>query len=385
MPESDNPILLQIAGAYVKNDAYPNVAYRIAALAEHPYILTQEICCSLLAHAERPEELIRTSGNPVKFLICHLLVFARFLFQRRPKYVYTPYPAIFFQFLVSLLPGRLRPELTIIDAFISIYDTVVLDRRLIKERTWLAKLIFKIERRAFNSVETVLVDTGCNRDYYARLFNIPPDKFVPVSLATDEHSFRPAPYVIDNNKPCQILFIGTLIPLHGIQTIIAAIRQLNMHRDLNFHIIGDGQDAAYVHEFASGNPPRFHWSRDWYNSAKLNSAILDADICLGIFGSTPKTQRVCPYKIYHYSRVGRPVITARTEWTESITNNGIELPFLLVDCNQAEQLADAILSLAQSPAMRLSLADKSREFYRNQLAVTESTGIIYNLLRNKSI
>ena len=381
MPESDNPVPLRITGAYAKNDAYPNVSCRITALKEHPYILAQEINCNLLANGERSGKLIRTSGNPVLFLICHLLVFTRFLFSRRPKNVYIPYPAIFFQFLISLLPNKMKPEFTILDAFISIYDTVVIDRRLIKQGTWLARLLFKIEQRAFSTAGKVLVDTSCNREYYASLFNIPPDKFVPVPLATDEHAFRPAPYMITRNKSIRILFIGTLIPLHGIQTIIRAINQLNEHHDLDFHIIGDGQDAGFVQAHAAGNPHHFQWSRDWHNSTKLNSAITDADICLGIFGSTSKTQRVCPYKIYHYARVGRPVITARTEWTESIIQSGIEMPFLLVECNESEQLADSILSLARSPDMRLSLADKSQNFYRHHLAVKESTGKLYSLLK----
>lgn len=375
-------MLLQIAGAYIKSEAYPNVLYRIRSLTEHPRILIKELHCSLLKNVKRPDNKLRTSGNPLQFVLCHFLVLVKFLFHRRHKIIYLPYPAIFFQYLVSLLPKRMRPEVTIIDAFISIYDTVVMDRRILAEDTWLAKLLFIIEHRAFNSADYILVDTGCNRDYYARMYNLNRDKFIPVPLATDERTFRPTPYTAGKNEYCQILFIGTLIPLHGIQTIITAIKQLNNNHNLAFHIIGDGQDAAFIQDYAAMNPERFRWSRDWYSSARLNSAIINADICLGIFGSTPKTQRVCPYKIYHYARVGRPIITAKTEWTDSIVKSGAENPFLLVDSNNPGQLAENILSLAHSPAMRLALADKSREFYENQLSVSASTRTFYNLLTN---
>jgi glycosyltransferase involved in cell wall biosynthesis len=373
-------ISLLIAGVYTKSEAYPNVVYRIHSLIEHSHILVKEINCGLLN--KNNNEQIRTAKNPILFFICHTSVYLKVIFHHNEQYLYIPYPSIFLQTLISLLPKILKPEFIIIDAFISLYDTIVIDRKLISKKNWLAKLIYIIEHRAFTTANYVIVDTICNRNYYSTLYHLPLSKFIPIELATDEINFKPLLYKAENHEMCQILFIGTLIPLHGIQIIIKAIKILEQHKNLQFKIIGDGQDASYIENYLKSNPDNLIWQRNWHSSEMLSSEIAKADICLGIFGTTPKTQRVCPYKIYHYSRIGRSVITAKTEWTNLISADEDKIPFMLVNSNDPEDLADKILDLANSPTKRLSLANKSQTFYVNHLSVMSSTNKLIELFKN---
>ena len=374
-----------IAGAYRKSEAYPNVLYRIRSLIAHPHALVKEINCSLLTTNHQNKNGARTSKNPVLLFICHIAVYVKIILHCDAKRLYVPYPSIFLQFAISLLPRILRPDVIILDAFISLYDTIVLDRDFIRKESWLAKLLFSVERRAFNTADHVIVDTEINRYYYSKLYALPLKKFVPIPLATDETIFKPTPYTPKKDNTCRVLFIGTLIPLHGIRTIIAAIDALEEHQNISFHIIGNGQDDNYLSEYASKNPVNFTWTIDWCSSEMLYLEIAKSDICLGIFGSTPKTQRVCPYKIYHYARVGRAIITAKTEWTDSISANGIEMPFMLVDANDPDQLADKILQLTHSPKMRLSLANKSKEYYMHELLTAKSTEKLLELFEEELI
>ena len=297
IPNLDSPLSLLIAGAYIKSEAYPNVLFRIRSLTEHTKIQVEEINCGLLLEKTKRGDRIRTVRNPVRIIICHIFTFVRLMSHRKRKNIYIPYPAIFFQFLISLLPSRFKPEFIAIDAFVSIYDTVVMDRKLINKDSRLAKYLLYIECRAFMSADFVIVDTSCNRDYYSRLFNLSQDRFIPIPLAIDEVIFQPTSYTAHNNN-CHVLFVGTMVPLHGIQTIISAIRLLSGQRGISFLIIGDGQDYSVVSEYSSTNPENFKWIGNWCHSKNLYEEISEADICLGIFGSTPKTQRVCPYKIY---------------------------------------------------------------------------------------
>jgi glycosyltransferase involved in cell wall biosynthesis len=382
-PKSRTSLL--IAGAYRKSEAYPNVLYRIRSLMAHPHALVKEINCSLLATNHQNKNGAQTSKNPVLLFICHIAVYVKIILHCDAKRLYVPYPSIFLQFAISLLPKILRPDFIILDAFISLYDTIVLDRDLVRKESWLAKLLFSVERRAFNTADHVIVDTEINRCYYSKLYALPLKKFVPIPLATDETIFKPTPYIAKKDNTCRVLFIGTLIPLHGIRTIIAAIDTLKEHQNISFHIIGNGQDDTYLSEYASKNPVNFTWTIDWCSSEILYSEIAKSDICLGIFGSTLKTQRVCPYKIYHYARVGRAIITAKTEWTNSINTDEIEMPFILVDANDSDQLADQILQLACAPEMRLCLANKSREFYLHQLSIEKSTEKLVKLFEEALI
>lgn len=377
MTKSGSSKTIFITGAYIKSDAYQNVKYRISALANHPDISIKEISCNFLNTDNR----IRT--NKIKLLICHVISLFKIIFIIKNKNLYIPYPAIFFQYMLSYLPRIIKPKLTIIDGFISLYDTAVIDRQITDPNLWKSKLLYKVEKRVFESADYIIVDTEINREYYADLFHISPDKFVPIPLATNEIDFQAATYTPNNTSSCRVLFIGTLIPLHGIDTIIKTIEILKEYKNISFHIIGDGQDAKYVEDYISNNSKNLTWKRDWCTSQELNLEIAKSDICLGIFGSTLKAQRVCPYKIYHYSRVGRAIITSKTEWTDSIETNENKLPFALIDSNNATQLADKILKLAHAPDDRESLAIKSQEYYLQHLSVNKSTQQLVELFKQE--
>tara|TARA_R110002094_G_scaffold210511_1_gene180923 strand:- start:14 stop:583 length:570 start_codon:yes stop_codon:yes gene_type:complete len=186
MSNLKTPTAILVAGTYKKSEAYPNVLFRIQSLIQHPHIIVKEINCRFLAKKHKNNNNVRAFNNPFRLFLCHIIVFVRIILHCRAKRLYIPYPSIFLQYSISLLPKTLRPDFIILDAFISLYDAIVLDRELIRKESWSAKLIFSIERRAFNTADHVIVDTKNNADYYSSLFNLSLEKFVPIPLATDE-------------------------------------------------------------------------------------------------------------------------------------------------------------------------------------------------------
>lgn len=367
MNNSCHKIKLLVAGSYIKSDAYQNVKYRIASLEKHPDVSIEEITCGYLTKNDRVQ------SNKAKLFICHIISFLKLIFKCNNKILYIPYPAVFFQFILSFLPNFIRPKLIVIDVFISLYDTAIIDRQLADSNSIKSKIIYYIEKRAFNSSDYIVVDTDMNQQYYAELFKISKNKFAPIPLATNEIDFQESEYTPDNTAQCRILFIGTLIPLHGIDTIIEAARILKENRQIHFHIIGDGQDSDYVKNYIKENPGNLSWNRNWHSSKELNQEISKSDICLGIFGSSQKTQRVCPYKIYHYARVGRAIITANTKWTSNIRGYDNAMPFMLTDVNNPDQLANRVLQLTQSVELRIKFAIKSKDYYVENFTVDSST------------
>jgi glycosyltransferase involved in cell wall biosynthesis len=298
----------------------------------------------------------------------HVLVMARSLMLRpKPERALVPYPAPILLYVWSLMPRSLRPRRIVADAFISLYDTVVNDRGLLRPADWRAKLLWRIERRAYGVADTVVVDTSQNAAFYASLFGLPRELFVPVPLATNEHDFVPTstPARCDT---CNVLFIGTLIPLHGISVIVDAARLLAGRKDIRFTIVGTGQDANVMESALSDGVTNITWERDWKASAQLAAHIAQADICLGIFGSGSKAQRVCPYKVYAYASMGRPVMTARTAWLDQAVEEFGEVPFVDVPAADASALASGIVRLADDEVLRGEMAGRAREFYDAMLA-----------------
>lgn len=366
---------LLVAGVHQSTDAYPNTLYRVRQLRSQ--LGAHEVNFPMWS---TPTGGWQSTRSPVRTLCraitSHLQIAWTVWRGSRYDYVYIPYPAPLVALLLSLLPHR--PHHMVLDGFISLYDTVINDRKLRSPNTLLSRLLFAMERHAFAKADLVLVDTQQNADFYAKLFRLSPARFVALPLATNEENYVPTPYQPVAGR-CRVLFIGTLVPLHGISTLIEAVRRLVSRQDIEFRIVGDGAGAPALQSGAAGLA-NVTWRRGWYTAEELAHEIKEADICLGIFGDTDKTQRVCPYKLYSYASIGRATITGYTDWLQSIITPEEYPPFLGVPVNDPVALADAIVSLADDPGERTRLADSARDFYTTRLSNATSLQMLERLL-----
>ena len=97
-----------------------------------------------------------------------------------------------------------------------------------------------------------------------------------------------------------------------------------------------------------------------------------ADLCLGVFGATPKAARVVPHKVYTALAAGRPVLTADTPAVRELLRPGEEvwtmppgdpdaLPLARVEADQEDTLQaieqfKKALTLGDSPYTREKLS-----------------------------
>ena len=365
-PPLPTPIPLTVVGVYNACEAYPNTLYALSGLRRDFDV--KEINIKFL-----PKEggAIRAPGGRLskiwRFVSAHIRVMTRaFVLRPRPAHVFVPYPSPMLLYLWSLAPSGFKPGRIVADAFISLYDTVVNDRGLLRANDWRAKLLWHIERRAYGFADAVVVDTSQNADFYASLFRLPRELFVPIPLATNECDFTLASASTDRDA-CEVLFIGTLIPLHGISAIIDAARLLESNKTIRFTIIGTGQQADILESALRNGATNISWERNWKTPAELAAYIAEADICLGIFDSGLKAQRVCPYKVYAYASMGKAIVTARTAWLEQAAEDFGEMPFVGVRMADASAIADEIVRLADDKALRSEMADRARRFYDGML------------------
>jgi glycosyltransferase involved in cell wall biosynthesis len=173
-----------------------------------------------------------------------------------------------------------------------------------------------------------------------------------------------------SSKTVNVLFVGTLVPLHGIETILQAITLLQGDKNIEFTIIGDGQDGRFVEEYLKEYPDSITWIKTWQSSSEIAKYIYGTDICLGIFGEGAKAQRVCPYKIYSYAMCGRAIITGETDWTRSLLTAQY---FETIPVGSGELLALAIKELAGNETKRDFLAGSAAKFYEQSLSNTKAS------------
>jgi glycosyltransferase involved in cell wall biosynthesis len=205
------------------------------------------------------------------------------------------------------------------------------------------------------------------------LFDLPESKVKAIPLSTDEDHFKPIPYRPEAGIT-RVLFVGTLVPLHGIKTILGAATLLSDRPDIHFKLIGGGHEAPVVESWLQTSKVTLEWEREWQPSEKIAEEISRADICLGIFGSGNKAHRVCPFKIYAYASMGRPIITGDTDWLQETGKQLGWEPFASVPVSDPAALAAKIVQLIESPSERIRIAENARKFYEKRLSNEAALG-----------
>jgi len=205
--------------------------------------------------------------------------------------------------------AKVRGVPVVWDAFLSLYNTVVEDRRMISARNPLAYLLWLWEWTACRAAGYVVLDTGIHADYFVETFHVPKSKTAAVFVGAEPEAF-PVPSKRSSNVKTvpMVLFYGQFIPLHGIETIIHAAHAAR-EETIDWVIIGSGQEAAHIKALIDVDPiPRLKWI-PWVNYAELSHWILRSTVCLGIFGDTDKASRVIPNKVFQILMSGKPLVT----------------------------------------------------------------------------
>jgi glycosyltransferase involved in cell wall biosynthesis len=350
-------VLLRIAGVFSDHAGYPNVMHRLSDLYAAPEFDIDEVTAPWPGRGPA-----HVGGGAVSMLAFSLVlcwrqmsVMLRWMTRPRAQAIYLPYPALISAWWLSWLPKRTKPPI-IIDAFISWYDTVVKDRKLLAPDSFLARVLWLVEARAYRAASLILVDTHQNAALLAENFGLPTQRVQALRLAIDESMFAPTPYIA-NASTVKVLFVGTFVPLQGVEFIAAAIRELCAKPSLQFEIIGDGQMSSTFEQALGENALKnITWSREWQSSAAIFDAINTADICLGIFGAGDKADRVWPFKNYLYMRVGRALITGDTTEANHLDSLLPSPCFITVPRADAKALANAILALSLDSHLRGTLA-----------------------------
>lgn len=251
---------------------------------------------------------------------------------------------------VMLLARILTRKPIIFDAFTSHYEGYVQDRKKVRPGSIGARWYRWLDRSACVAATVCLTDTDAHGDFYAEEFGLPREKFRRVFVGADPDAF---PANGSRSEPFKVHFHGHYIPLQGADVVVRAAALLNRH-GVRVRMIGHGQmydacrrlaaelDAANI-DFI-GNVP----------FTELVRSMEESHICLGIFGTTPKAQRVIPNKVYEALAAGRAVITADSPAARELLTDGRDA--LLIPAGDAQALADAILRLKNDSALRGRLA-----------------------------
>ncbi len=245
----------------------------------------------------------------------------------------------------------------IFDAFVSMYDSTVFDRKSIKEHSLKAKYFWFIDWLACVLADKVILDTNEHIKYFVSEFGVKKEKFERIFVGSFAETFALPKNVKKNNKFI-ISFYGFLIPLQGIKYVLESADILKNNKDIRFNIIGTKIKSKYKDkEFSNVN------FLDDLPYRELIELMNFSDICLGIFGDTGKTQRVIPNKVYDCAALKKPVITADTPAIRELFS---ENDLMFIPAANSKKLSEAVLSLKNNPEKMEKLAENSyNKFIQN--------------------
>jgi len=295
-------------------------------------------------------------GGKVRFALrlvwAELRVAWAVLTSRRVDVVVVLFPGQADAVVAGVL-ARLRRTPVVLDWFISLADTMVTDRGLVARRGVTAGVLSWVDRLAARLATVVITDTPEGARFVAGSTGVDPAKVVTLPIRPDPAVFRPAAPGVEP-VPGRVLFYGTFIPLHGVDTIVSAAAHPSC-ADLEVRVLGDGQERARIEEAAraAGAPVVFC---DPVEEHQLPAEIAAAELCLGIFGTTAKAARVVPNKVLECLAVGRPVITADTPAVADLGEAVVRVP-----AGDPAALAEALAALHADAAGRARLAARGPE------------------------
>ncbi|HXZ57230.1 MAG TPA: glycosyltransferase [Gaiellaceae bacterium] len=271
-------------------------------------------------------------------------------------------PAADFDVLLVGYPGHLdlaaarhaaggRP--VVFNPLVSLTDTFVSDRRRFQPGSLPARALAAIDRSALRAADLTVADTQANAAYLAELGGLPPDRIDHCLVGAEERLFRPG---WSPQEPFTFLFVGKLIPLHGLETILAAAREAP---ELRIRLVGSGQ----LEPLLEARPPNVEWVR-WVEYDQLPGELHGAGAALGIFGVSDKAQRVIPNKAFHALACGTPLVTADTPAARELLVH--DESALLVPPGDPKALVTALRRLAGDPALTRRLAEGGNAAYRRE-------------------
>lgn len=257
--------------------------------------------------------------------------------------------------LARRLAGRRR---VLFAPLVTVTETLVDDRAQYREASPLARVFKWIDRAGCDAADLVLADTKAHAEYLRRRIGVSDDKILVQYLGAEE-CFGRAPLDAPAGRPLRVLGYGSYLPLHGYDVVAEALRRLEPSDGIEIELIGSGPERARVEERVRdlGHVRLV----DWLPYEELPGRIEDADVVLGIFGSSAKAEMVIPNKVYQAAQVGRPILTADTPAIREVFEPGESI---ITVSSAPEAVADALRALSRDEGLRRRLGAAAHDAVR---------------------
>lgn len=207
------------------------------------------------------------------------------------------------QLVIPFLKFKGIRKPVIMDFFISVYDTLACDRKVLRRKGLLANACHKLDSFTLKKADHIIADTNAHAAYFIEEFGADPDKTETLYLEADETIYHSVEEVEDTDLFI-VLYFGSILPLQGVDIILSAIRLLKDEKEILFDMIGPIPDKYHKPEQDNVQ------YTEWLPQEELAKRIAAASLCLaGHFNvEIEKAHRTIPGKAYIYEKIGKPMV-----------------------------------------------------------------------------
>lgn len=215
------------------------------------------------------------------------------------------------QFILPFFKWKFDKKVIIIDFFISVYDTLIHDRKKFKDKGIIANACHCIDSITLKWANHVITDTKADARYFIDEFQSDKSKFETLYLEADKTIYYPREQHKreDLKDKFVVLYFGSILPLQGVDVVLDAVKLLKDEKDIYFQIIGPIPEkySKPIHDNVE--------YIDWLSQEELAEHIANADLCLaGHFsGDIDKAKRTIPGKAYIYAAMGKKMVLGDNE------------------------------------------------------------------------
>jgi glycosyltransferase involved in cell wall biosynthesis len=176
---------------------------------------------------------------------------------------------------------------------------------------------------------------------------------------------------VARNGPLRILFVGRIEPRKGVDTLLAAARELiDRHRDVTFTLAGPNADPSYGQSVAdeASRHPRLH------DVVRFAGEVSDSELAR----LYDESDIVCVPSRYESHGIvlleammfGKPIVTCDAGGIDEVVQDGHD--GLLVPPDDPFALSDGLRRLVSDPGLRSRLGAAARDAYERRFDAQEA-------------
>ncbi len=217
----------------------------------------------------------------------------------------------------------------------------------------------------------VLTDTEAHAKLCVKNYKVPEGKVKDIPVGADEGLFYPRKKPL--SKKFNVLFYGSMLPLHGTDYILESLEILAKRDslgDLQITFVGGKGEKSFVDKLESLKKRTKLSSRinyiPWVEYEKLPALINTQQLCLGgPFGNTEQAKKVITGKTYQLLAMAMPVVVGRINTMTGFKN---KKNCLIVDQASGAALADTLEWAMKNKNQLSSIGSAGRKLYEKQFS-----------------